>query len=110
MTIPSSIDEEEILRRAKGGKRSQQSVRSLIKEIKSIGRLPPLDEDKLGRILKKTKRERVLRVKQFKLTQAEFDALQGYFEDTEDAGSTNGSMTGDELIRRMLDEFIENIS
>ncbi len=68
-----------------------------------------LDRDVISELLKKSKKDSILRVTGFKLTREQYDSLLNYFEKSE-AGVPNQEVSANLLVQKALDEFINMLS
>ena len=109
MSIVTAITETEVRRRLKKSGKSSEEIESLIDQYASVSSGYQLNTDSISEILRKTQEESIFRVKGFKLSRDQFDALFTYYEE---AGrlTSEQSVDGSILVRLALSEFIELIS
>ena|SRR5712691_12564022 len=91
-------------RLAKSGKTTAEIDALIGKHIDATSS-PTIDIDAISEILQKAQQDSALRVRGFKLTKEQYDALASYFEDV-NAMQSEGEPDASYLVRRALDEFI----
>lgn len=103
------VTEEELKERLLRAGKSTDEVDALIGKHIDATRSPIIDTDGLSEILRKVQHDSALRVRAFKLSKEQYDALVSYFEDVE-TGQIGYEQDANYLVQRTLEEFINLMS
>jgi hypothetical protein len=103
------VTEEQLRERLRGAGKSKAEIEDLIDEYADASSSDFPDEDAISRILQKTQEDSVLRVKSFKLTRAQYDALLGHYMEAR-AAVAEEQVDAGLLVREALEDFIDLVS
>ena len=103
------VTEEELRDRLRTAGKSEEGIEELIDQYADASSNDFPDESAISRILQKTQQESMLRVKSFKLTREQYDALLGTY--IEESALVDGvQVDAGFLIQAALKDFIDLIS
>lgn len=102
------VTEDDLRKRLSKKGKSADEIEALIGKHIDATSSPAIDTDAISELLRKAQHESTLRVRPFKLTKEQYDALASYFED---ASTTRPGFEVDAsyLVQRALEEFINLI-
>ena len=102
------VTEEELRDRLVKSGKLPEEIDALIDKYIDATSGPALNTDAISDLLRKAKQDSAYRVRSFKLTKQQYDALQSYFEDPT-ALQLGSEPDANYLVQRALDEFINLI-
>ncbi|MEW6668367.1 MAG: hypothetical protein AB1512_24405 [Thermodesulfobacteriota bacterium] len=102
------VTEEEVRRRLSKSGKTSEDIDKLIDGHIDATRSPTIDSGAVSDLLRKAEHESTLRVRGFKLTREQFDALASYFEDAK-ATPPGFEPEASYLVQRAVEEFIKLI-
>lgn len=103
------VTEEQLRERLRLAGKSDQEIEELIDQYADASRSDLPDERAISRILQRTEQEGVLRVKTFKLSRQQYDALLGHYEEV---GAVAEGQQADAglLVQKALEDTVDLIS
>jgi uncharacterized protein (UPF0335 family) len=103
------VNEEELRARWEKVGKNAEEIEQLIDEYIEASGSGFLNTDAISEIVKKTQKDRALRVKGFNLTREQFDVLTSYYEEI--GGLVPGQpVDANLLVQKALREFIDLLS
>ena len=99
------ISIEEVRKRLKKKGLNSRDIQALLRQQVDVRKMKIIpDKEAIAGILRKNEQDAELKVKQFKLTREQHDALLNYFKEAS-AGS-HDNLDADTLVHKVIDEFI----
>lgn len=102
------MNEEQLRARLSAIGKSQEEIDQLINEHIDATSSPTLDIEAIAELLSKAQRDTVLRVRPFKLTKEQYDALASYYEEAS-ANRPGSELDANYLVSLALEEFTKQI-
>jgi hypothetical protein len=99
------VSVEDITKRLKKSGMSNKEIQVLLRQQADVNKMKIIpDKDAIAGILRKNEEDAELKVKPFKLTREQYDALLNYFKDA--ASSSHDNLDADTLVHKVIDEFV----
>jgi hypothetical protein len=100
-----NISAEDVAKRLKKKGMTNKEIQVLLKQQMDINKMRIVpDKDAIAGILRKNEEDAELKVKPFRLTREQYDALLSYFK--ESTASSQDNPDADTLVHKVIEEFI----
>ena len=108
MSSREIISEDQLRERLRGSGKTDEQIEQWINEYTGTTYEVTPDEQAISSILQKTQEDSILRVRSFRLTKEQYDALLSYFEESGEL-AVDQQMNADWLVKMAVREIAELI-